>query len=751
MPAANSNRSLPSSSGRLPEFPVGPIVFKPVAFKKASLALALTGLIAGALPCAAEDSQSAEASASDDARNKSGEKFQQAQDMRYGAALYHYFQGNTFDALSTLMVSDLRGGISYHTDNAELIRGGISLAFGLERQAADLFERQLQKAADEENQQRIERFREIAWLKLAELNYRHQNWDTAALQLEKSGAIHQTTLTLNLAIRNGDLGQAAQLLRMADLPVAERVLGHNNLAAAFARGEYFPAAAEEYQRAADLVDSVTLDKDLAPELREELYILRDKARIGAGYALTLQGDYVAAADAFRRVRLDTPWSPDALLGLGWASVNGSTLTQAVDALGYLIRQNPLLPQVQEALLALPYTYEALDRPKLALRTYQSAEQQYQRALDDLKNLYSAAAQLQFAEIDGDERIDLQRYGWLEDAETPALIRMNQHYLLQMMQSDRLQLQLSELRDLQQLRRVLDRWQQRLPAFHMLMDEREQRRLDIVRQHDSAQYDQQVQIAEQQLEKLQATLARVEAEKDGLALFATTDSATTDSEGAEYLQMLRDAEARFKHLSAAGRTSNYQQQTLARARGILQWQASEQYHQNLWQKRKAIDALEAELVDAARNQRKVARIAAEAPQLNLLAGSIDDARLRINEQRNAIDRASAMIETQIRTDLRNALSESRERVEQYMAHTRLAIARIQDAAMQGHYDLPEDVPENFPKDLPESEAAPLTTPEEPPASDTAAPADTSVTEVAADPIQDQEQISEETAQPGEPES
>ncbi|MCQ3828993.1 hypothetical protein HXX02_06020 [Microbulbifer elongatus] len=717
-------------------------------FTKTALTLALTGLIAGILPCAAEASQGEEAPVSEISRQKSTEKFQQAQDMRYGAALYHYFQGNTFDALSTLMVSDLRGGISYHADNAELIRGGISLAFGLERQAADLFEQQLQKAPDPENQQRIERFREIAWLKLAELNYRHQNWDTAALQLEKSGAIHQTTLTLNLAIRNGDLSQAAQLLRLADLTVAERVLGHNNLAAAFARDEYFPAAAEEYRRAAELVDKVTLDKDLAGDLREELYILRDKARIGAGYALTLQGDYTAAAEEFRRVRLDTPWSPDALLGLGWASVNGAAHTQAVDALGYLIRENPLLPQVQEALLALPYTYEALDRPKLALRSYQSAEQQYQRALDDLNRLAGAAGQLQFAEIDGDEHIDLQRYGWLEDAETPALIRMNQHYLLQMMQSDRLQLQLSELRDLQQLRRVLDRWQQRLPEFHTLIEEREQRRVAIVREHDSAQYDQQVQIAEQQLGQLQASLARVEADKDGLAMFADSDNAN-----AEYLEMLREAETRYQKLSAAGKTSNYQQQTLARARGILQWYAAEEYHQNLWRKRKALDTLEEQLIDAARNQRKVARISAEAPQLNLLAGSVEDAGLRINQQRSAIDRASAVIEHQIRSDLQSALSEARVRVEQYMAHTRLAIARIQDAAMQGHYDPPEAPAQETTLDVTgDPEAAQATDPVadldqgEP----EGAPTDALAEESPSDPSQDLAPPAQ-TAEQGEPES
>lgn len=633
------------------------------------LALALSALIAGvALPAVAE-----ERPATPD------KKFQQAQDMRYGAALYHYFQGNTFDALSTLMVSDLRGGIAHHADNADLIRGGISLAFGLERQAADLFEKQLQKTADEDNQQRIARFREIAWLKLAELNYRHQNWDTAANQLHKSGAIHQSTLTLNLAIRNGDLEQAKQLLAMADLPLAEQVLGHNNLAAAFAREQQLVAAAGEYQHAATLVEQ-------HPDAGEELRILRDKARIGAGYALALNGDHKGAAREFRGVRLDTPWSGDALLGLGWVSVNGGDHQQAVDALGYLINKNPLSPQVQEALLALPYSYEALDRPRLALQSYLHAEQQYQQALNDLEALQQASADLQFPLPAETETLNLQRYGWLEDAETPALIRENQRYLLQMMQSDRLQLQLSELRDLHQLTRVLERWQSRLPEFHTLIDEREQRRVAIVQQHDSAQYDQQVQIAEQELARLKASLARIEADQDGLAMLAATESEAT-----EYLDMLRAAEVRYQRLNRAGKTSNYQKQTLARARGILQWQAADQYHHNLWQKRKTIDALEQQLVEAAQRQRRVARITAEAPQLNLLAGSVDDAGLRLAQQYRAVDRASNAIQNQLRQDLHQALGTAKQRVAQYMAHTRLAIARIQDATIQGMYDAPAEQP------------------------------------------------------------
>lgn len=667
-----------------------------ISLSRAPLALAIAAALMAAAPVWAVDvaghhdeSQPAEQNEQRENRAPS-QKFQQAQDMRYGAALYHYFQGDSFEALSTLMVSDLRGGIRHHADNADLIRGGISLAFGLERQAAELFEKQLQKTGSQDNQARLTRYREIAWLKLAELNYRHQNWDAAALQLEKSGAMHQTTLTLNLALRSGDLEQARQLLAMADLPVAERVLGHSNLAASLARQQQLPEAAAEYRRAAELVEAELIEPEADAHTEEELRILRDKARIGAGFAFALNGSFAEAALEFSAVRLDTPWSADALLGLGWASVNSGDYQKAVDALAYLFHENPLSPQVQEAMLALPYSYEMLQRPMLALQAYRNAEHKYQQALEDLNNLHGAAAQLQFAELDGEAGADLRRYGWLEDATTPALIRANQTYLLQMMQSDRLQLQLSELRDLRHLKRVLAQWQQRLPEFHTLIDEREQRRVAIVSQHNSAQYDQQVQIAEQELAKLTAALARIEAEQDGLALLAGGDGEET-----EYLQMLREAEARHGRLSSAGKSGRYQQQTLARARGILQWQASELYHENLWQKRKAIATLEQELTEAARRQRKVARIAAEAPQLNLLAGSIGEGEQRLTQQLGAIDRASTAIEAQIRQDMQRALSDARARVEQYMAHTRLAIARIQDANMQGMYQSPatEDIRES----------------------------------------------------------
>jgi hypothetical protein len=56
-------------------------------------------------------------------------------DLRYGVALYHYYQQDYIPAISELMVADARDGIHGHGNNPELIAGGLSLAFGMQNHA----------------------------------------------------------------------------------------------------------------------------------------------------------------------------------------------------------------------------------------------------------------------------------------------------------------------------------------------------------------------------------------------------------------------------------------------------------------------------------------------------------------------------------------------------------------------------------------------------------------------------------------
>ncbi|WP_444911733.1 hypothetical protein [Microbulbifer sp. PAAF003] len=626
--------------------------------------LSLALILAASNLCAQEADTVAETNGPSN-EQRAPQKYQRAQDLAYGATLYEYFQGNYFDALSTLLVAQQRDSIQIHRDNAALIEGGISLGFGLHRRAAELFEQQ-------SNVEAAPKYRRTAWLKLAELNYLNGDFVSAAAHLEKSGVAEESSLPLNLALRNKDLTTAQKLLETSDLYPAEKLLGHINLGAAFARSGQLPAAIHEYQVAVDFAETIDIPSS-------EIPILIDKAHIGMGYALALAEQHSAAKEAFSRVRLNTPWATRALLGMAWSSINGEDYQAGIDALQFLLDKHRYSPAAREAMVALPYGYEKLENRSVALRAYQSAEAYYLETLTELHQLQQDLATEPLA-YDPVQR-EAWRYGWLQLAQASPLLRDNQHFLRPILQSDHFQLRLTELRDLQQLTQVLQTWQDKLPQFADLIEERHLRRTTIIDNYNSAQFDQQLQMATQQYDHLRAALEHIEQERDALTLLATTATRNEQSETLELLEILTGAQERLKKIQDSGKASQQQAETLAKARGILLWQASEQYHEKLWQQQKSLQLLEDQLRRGREQRKKTDTEAQRGPQLRQLAYRVVTAGDEIPAQQAAIGRASELIEADLRREVIAQLGREQQQIHNYMAHTRLAIARLQDAEMQ----------------------------------------------------------------------
>lgn len=633
------------------------------------IVLSITLLSAGLPVHAAEFENTPEKSPLEEENKSEVKNYRQAQDMPYGATLYDYFQGNSFDALSTLLVAQQRDSIKVHRDSAALIEGGISLSFGLHKRAAELFEQQLQAA----NQSAAPQLRQTAWLKLAELNYLQGDFSSAAAHLEKSGATDSSTLPLNLALRGEDIATATEHLKKANLPLAQRLLGHINLAAALARRGNLKAAAEEYRFASSLAAA-------QDEPSEELLILADKAHIGAGYSLALTGGFTQAQIEFSHVRLHTPWATRALLGLAWSSINGEQYQEGIEALQFLLAEHEYSPAAREARVALPYAYEKQAEHSRALSAYSDAAAYYQTTIQKLQKLQRQLALEPLA--DANQFSQAQRYGWLQLAQAAPLLRDNQHFLLPILQSDQFQLRLSELRDLQQMDTVLIDWSQKIPQLHSLIDERHQRRSGIIDKYQSTEFDQQLQIASQQYRNLNDALAQIEKERDVLALLEVTSGGEDDnSEIAEMLEILQGAEQRYQLLRSNGKGSDYQEEILNRARGILMWQASEEYHQRLWQQHQTLQKIETGLRNGEKQLRKTSVEAGRAPQLTQLTNRLEATATQLTGQRAAIAQAAAVIESDLRQGVIAELEREQVRIQGYQAHTRLAIARLQDAAMQ----------------------------------------------------------------------
>src|SRR5690606_35147431 len=101
-------------------------------------------------------------------------------ELRYGVALYHYYQQNYLEALSELMLAESRGGITDQGTNPQLVEGGIRLAFGMPESAGRLFEQAL-------DDQRTPAQREAAWFYLGKLHYLRGDWHAAGERFSQTG------------------------------------------------------------------------------------------------------------------------------------------------------------------------------------------------------------------------------------------------------------------------------------------------------------------------------------------------------------------------------------------------------------------------------------------------------------------------------------------------------------------------------------------------------------------------------------
>ena len=215
--------------------------------------------------------------------------------LRYGTTLFYYFQQDYFNALTELMVAQQLDELGAHGDNAELLRGGVSLSYGMERAAEQIFERLLAEPGAS-----IDRDR--AWFYLGKLAWKRADLDRSAAALDKMAPTYQGQLTpeanylrASISLRRGkeQLAASYETLLPADSPWL--YYHYYNLAASHAaRGEW-AASVGYFQRVVE-----------SPLSTPEIKSLRDKALTASGYASLATGKYEQAAGDFARVRLDSP-------------------------------------------------------------------------------------------------------------------------------------------------------------------------------------------------------------------------------------------------------------------------------------------------------------------------------------------------------------------------------------------------------------------------------------------------------------
>lgn len=627
----------------------------------------------------------------------------------YGDVLFQFFQDKPFPALTSLMVSQHFQRMPRHEDEAEMLRGGLLLGYGLSREAGEIFERLAGSASPA--------VRDRAWFFLARLRYQRGEAEAADAALARIGAplpglLEEERLLLAGQVRLalGDTGGAADALRALlarppqPLPeegaepgsppppkrsIFARVGGW--LADAFTL-RWFRSVPVRTSNAAhyaryNLGIALIRGGDVAggraaldelgrtPMHDEEGRSLRDQANVALGYAALADEDPEAAAQALERVRLQGSHSNKALLGFGWAAAAQDEPEQALVPWMELAGRDPSDPAVLEARIAVPYALAEAGAYGQALTRYEEALAVYaaeRRALDE-----------SIASIRGGEFVDAllqdnppEELGWARPLQHLPEVPHRTH-LAPVLASHAFQEAFKNHRDLVFLASNLDAWQERLAVYGDTLDHRQRgfsERLPQVRERAAGLHVDGLQARR---DALAGELAAASEAADGLAF-------ATGAERAQWQKIERARRLLDEQGAALGGEVDVPavHERLRRLQGALTWQLAQQYPERRWAADKGLQRVEESLGVARERDASLAAAQREEPvRFQRFTERLAALAQRIRALQPRLAELTAEQRVALQTEAVAALQAQQQRLDSYADQARYAVAQLYDRATQ----------------------------------------------------------------------
>lgn len=616
------------------------------------------------------------------------------QDPHYGDSLFHFYQSRYFTALTGLMVSQHFARMPVHADEAEILRGGLFLSYGLHQEAGEIFDKLIARGAPPA-------VRDRAWYFLAKIRYQRGLFDAAQdaltriekplpAPLEEDRAL----LAANVMMARNDFAGAARALdALAKTPAASRYARYNLGVALVKSGD-----AASVARGTALLDEL----GKLPATTEELRSLRDQTNLALGFVALQAEQGAAARNYLERIRLQGTHSNKALLGFGWASASQGRMNAALVPWTELAQRDVGDAAVLEAKIALPYAYAELGAKQQALNLYQDAIAVFDRENLRLDESIAAIRQGKFVQSLV-ERNQGEEMGWFWTIKELPLLP-HQSHLTPIVASHSFQEAFKNYRDLVFMGDNLKRWDEGLGVLRdMLANRRQalQERLPEVRaQKGAVNLDE----LEWRRDAVRAELDRVEREAD-VAAFANAIER-------EQQQRLDLAKATLEAMDKNDPERAGFQDRYRRALGALRWQQTQKFTDRLWQARKVMLELERLALRARIADQALAQAQRDEPKrLDEFGARIDALGGRVAQMRPRVAELTIAQQAALQDLAVGELVRQKERLAGYSTQARFAVAQIYDRANIGR-DASKDAAGT-------SSAAPAGSPTAPPAN--AAPA------------------------------
>lgn len=596
------------------------------------------------------------------------------QDLAYGVTLYHFYQQQYFDALTELTAAQQLERLPNHGEGAQLLRGGMSLSYGMDETAKGIFEELLaQPREGVDRDQAWFYLGKLAWQRAGASQMASSSPDSdspqsdsselgpfvesaaalARMAVDYTGPVadeaHYLKATQSLAI--GDEAQAEVHLQALQQSCPWRSYYAYNLGAS-------RAATGSWEQAGNVYRQLALSECDSAEGKA----LQDKAMVAAGFASLAAGDAVQAGADFQQVRVGGPESDKALLGYGWSFANQSEFLKALSPWQRLAQRPLLSVSARESLLAVPWAYERLDRPALALGHYQTAAQRLAEQLEQLAKVTGELQAGEMADLFGLQTGESDEWLGGSDLGPQGEYAAELGYFLS---TDSVQISLRELRDLYSVAQRLKHANERLNVLTQVASEQDANWSSVI----SGGRAQALQLRRDELAaaaaNLRSTLNTAAQRSDGRAL--------ADSEQAQRWRRLDRAEGLSNSLG-----NENAQVKLRVMRGLLQWRDSENYPDRVWRLQREMQVLEAQLAESDKGLMAVAAAVANR-QLTVSAQRIVKLQTRLAKQQRVVDETLQRADQQMRQQVMAELDRQREQLVYGLGQSRLAIARLYDRA------------------------------------------------------------------------
>ncbi len=497
-----------------------------------------------------------------------GERDAELGDLFYGEALYYAHQGLYFEALGRLDaevrqhdgVDEPELDTLYaYIDDAEFALGDFELRYRMHHRAGRAIRAVLEGAVDDV-------VRNDAAYRLARIHFQKGQVRDALRALDRiDGRVPEGIrddidfLRANVHLAEGRADLAVDILKRLQGSDEFGAFASYNLGIALlATGEQAAAYAQ-------------LDRAGQREARaDDEQAIRDKANLVLGTKLLEADDYESARPYLNRVRLDGPFSNQALLSAGWASVSASDYDRAVVPWRILASRDVTDPATQEAMLALPYAYGKLSIHGRAAVHYGEALDAFGAEVDKLTESIDSIQEGHFLEALIREEIR-QNEEWVVRLRTLPEAPET-YYLIELLASHDFQAGLQNYLDLADLKRKLEAWQKGFASFYDMVDIRREHYTPLLPEVDEQfrKLDSRIRLRREQHRML------VKRKEDMLTSPRPEFLATREEQA--MLNRIELLDAELEHFDGA--MADTMRERLARVRGAITWTLDTEYHDRL---------------------------------------------------------------------------------------------------------------------------------------------------------------------------